>query len=245
MKPVISSTRSANSEVVRGGGRPDAYRSKSGARLPSVTGVINRWKESGGLIRWAYEQGQKKERGEIDDLYDSRDQAARIGGMVHDIAESITAGDDAALAALMLQVDELPDEHRVMVNNGVQGFRAWLEGSRFSVIETETPLVSEELGFAGTFDALARDQQDRLVLIDYKSSAAIYGDYIVQLGAYAILLEERGDPVEYAHLCRFDKTWGNFAAHQITGPMLSVGRAQFLLLLEAYKNDSLLKRMVK
>jgi hypothetical protein len=210
-----------------------------------VTGVINRWKESGGLIRWAYEQGQKKERGEIDDLYDSRDQAARIGGMVHDIAESITAGDDAALAALMLQVDELPDEHRVMVNNGVQGFRAWLEGSRFSVIETETPLVSEELGFAGTFDALARDQQDRLVLIDYKSSAAIYGDYIVQLGAYAILLEERGDPVEYAHLCRFDKTWGNFAAHQITGPMLSVGRAQFLLLLEAYKNDSLLKRMVK
>jgi hypothetical protein len=210
-----------------------------------VTGVINRWKESGGLIRWAYEQGQKKERGEIDDLYDSRDQAARIGGMVHDIAESITAGDDAALAALMLQVDELPDEHRVMVNNGVQGFRAWLEGSRFSVIETETPLVSEELGFAGTFDALARDQQDRLVLIDYKSSAAIYGDYIVQLGAYAILLEERGDPVEYAHLCRFDKTWGNFAAHQITGPMLSVGRAQFLLLLEAYRNDALLKRMVK
>jgi hypothetical protein len=210
-----------------------------------VTGVINRWKESGGLIRWAYEQGQKKERGEIDDLYDSRDQAARIGGMVHDIAESITAGDDAALAALMLQVDELPDEHRVMVNNGVQGFRAWLEGSRFSVIETETPLVSEELGFAGTFDALARDQQDRLVLIDYKSSAAIYGDYIVQLGAYAILLEERGDPVEYAHLCRFDKTWGNFAAHQITGPMLSVGRAQFLLLLEAYKNDALLRRMVK
>lgn len=246
MTPIIGSTRPAGQSVtVRGGGRPDAYRGKDGKKFPSVTTVIGRFKESGGLIRWAYEQGQRKERGEIDDLYDSRDQAAKIGGMVHDIAESITAGDEEAQEALARQVEELPDEQRVMVNNGVMGFNAWLEGSRFTIVETETPLVSEAHGFAGTFDALARDQHGRLVLIDYKSSAAIYGDYIVQLGAYAILLEERGDPVEYAHLCRFDKTWGNFAAHQITGPMLSVGRAQFLLLLDAYKNDALLKRMVK
>ena len=81
--------------------------------------------------------------------------------------------------------------------------------------------------------------------MDWKTSAGVYPEMLVQLGAYTMLLEERGDVVEEAHLCRFSKEFGNFSHHQVTGPMLSVGRAQFLLLLGAYKNDALLKRMVK
>ena len=75
-KPIISSTRETPAAVIRGGGRPDAYRGADGKKLPSVTTVLSRFKESGGLIRWAYGQGQAKERGEINDLYDSRDAAA-------------------------------------------------------------------------------------------------------------------------------------------------------------------------
>jgi len=246
MSPIIGSTRPADQPAtVRGGGRPQAYKDAAGKRLPSVTTVLGRFKDSGGLIRWAFEQGKAAERGEINDLYDSRDEAANIGSIVHDIAESTIARNDEELAALMAKVSALTDEQQAMVRNGVQAFASWFDGSRIVVQETETPLVSQELGFAGTFDALGRDSADRLVLLDWKTSAGVYPEYLVQLGAYAMLLEERGDVVEEAHLCRFSKEFGNFSHHQITGPMLSVGRAQFLLLLEAYKNDSLLKRRVK
>ena len=67
----------------------------------------------------------------------------------------------------------------------------------------------------------------------------------IAIASSPMLLEERGDVVEEAHLCRFSKEFGNFSHHQITGPMLSVGRAQFLLLLDAYRNDAMLRRMVK
>ncbi len=244
--PIIGSTRPAGQPAtVRGGGRPQGYKDASGKKLPSVTTVLGRFKESGGLIRWAFEQGKAAERGEINDLYDNRDEAANIGSIVHDIAEATIAGDGSRQAVLMATVESLTDEQQAMVRNGVQAFASWFDGSRIVVQETETPLVSEPHGFAGTFDALGRDAADRLVLLDWKTSAGVYPEYLVQLGAYAILLEERGDVVEEAHLCRFSKEFGNFSHHQITGPMLSVGRAQFLLLLDAYKNDALLKRMVK
>jgi len=246
MTPIIGSTRPVGQPVtVRGGGRPQGYKDAQGNRVPGVTTVLGRFKDSGGLIRWAYGQGQRKERGEINDLYDSRDEAASIGTIVHDIAEATIADNAQELAGLMTKVATLTDDQQAMVRNGVQAFASWFDGSRIVVQETETPLVSEAHGFAGTFDALGRDAADRLVLLDWKTSAGVYPEMLVQLGAYTMLLEERGDVVEEAHLCRFSKEFGNFSHHQVTGPMLSVGRAQFLLLLGAYKNDALLKRMVK
>jgi hypothetical protein len=50
------------------------YRDADGQRIPGVTTVIGRFKESGGLIRWAYNRGREGE-----DLYDSRDKAAEAG----------------------------------------------------------------------------------------------------------------------------------------------------------------------
>lgn len=64
--------------------RPDGgYRTKAGKVVPGVTTIIGRFKESGGLVRWAFEQGKLYERGEIHGLNDKRDKAAEAGTIVH------------------------------------------------------------------------------------------------------------------------------------------------------------------
>ena len=50
------------------------YRDEDGKRIPGVTTVIGRFKESGALIRWAYGRGRDGE-----ELYESRDKAAEAG----------------------------------------------------------------------------------------------------------------------------------------------------------------------
>ena len=230
--------------VIRGEGRPQQYKGADGKRLPSVTTILGRFKESGGLIRWAYEQGKRAERGEIKDLYDSRDEAASIGSVVHDMSEAHIAGDVERVAQIRRDT-QFNAEQIAQMENGFDAFCNWFDGTCIQISETETPLVSVEHGFAGTFDALGQDRNGKLVLLDWKTSSGLYGEYVVQIAAYAILLAERGDVVEEAHLCRFSKEFGNFTHHQITGPMLAVGREQFLLLCGAYKNDAMLKRMVK
>ncbi len=51
------------------------YKTQDGKRAPGVTTIIGRFKDSGGLLWWAFEQGKAAERGEINSLYDKRDEA--------------------------------------------------------------------------------------------------------------------------------------------------------------------------
>lgn len=233
--------------IKQGGGRPAGggyYVTREDGkrvRVPSVTTITGRFKDSTGLIRWAYAQGQRKERGEIDDLYDERDKAGDIGSKVHDLVEAIISGADADEAIEA----HSNDPHVEQITSGVRAFLSWWRGSSLEVIETETPLVSEKHEFAGTFDAIARREDGALVLLDWKTSNGIYPEYVVQLGAYALLLAERGDKVSESHLCRFSKEFGSFSQHHLTAEMLRVGAEQFLRLRAAYSADQLLGRMVR
>jgi hypothetical protein len=233
--------------IRQGGGRPDGgYRDLNGKALPGVTTILGRFKDSGGLIRWAYEQGKAAQRGEIRDLYDKRDQSADIGSVVHDLAESTVAGHHEYVQTLKDRNRARLGNEFVMVENGLRAFEEWFSGQRITIMETERAIVSERLGFGGTFDAIGKTYSGLLAMFDWKTSNAIYGEYIAQLGGYSILLkEEEGIVLEEAHLLRFSKEFGNFSQHQITRQMLDVGEQQFMLLLQAYKNDKILTRMAK
>lgn len=58
------------------------YRLKDGTRVPSVTTIISRFKESGGLVHWAWQLG-------IDgkDYRKVRDEAADAGTLAHALLE--------------------------------------------------------------------------------------------------------------------------------------------------------------
>jgi len=65
------------------------YKLQDGTKVPGVTSVIGRFKESGGLIQWAYNRGK-----EGLELYDSRDKAAELGTIVHEMVQAWLKGDD-------------------------------------------------------------------------------------------------------------------------------------------------------
>ncbi len=69
------------------------YKNKEGQRVPGVTTIIGRFKDSGGLMFWACEQGKAIERGEIDKLYDKRDEAAEAGTIAHALVEMHISGE--------------------------------------------------------------------------------------------------------------------------------------------------------
>ena len=69
------------------------YRDKDGKRVPGVTTIIGRFKDSGGLLWWAFEQGKSAERGEINSLYDKRDEAGESGTIAHALVEMFIRGE--------------------------------------------------------------------------------------------------------------------------------------------------------
>ena len=223
----------AKKKVERGKGRPKDGYSLEGARIPGTTTITGRFKEPGGLIRWAYKRGKRNL-----ELYEPRDKAGELGTIVHEaIEEDIHHGRGLKhLAAL-----ELSDRDREKCTEAFEAYREWRGGVKLEMLATEIAMVSEEHRFGGTLDAVARIN-GKLVILDWKTSNDVYRDYIVQLGGYAILWKEtRGESFEGAHLLRVSKKSGAFAHHYWPKSVLRLGAEQFLLLREAHALDWELK----
>ena len=128
------------------------------------------------------------------------------------------------------------------IRSAFDSFVEWFESQKFKVIDQEMQLVSEVHKFGGTLDAVAWDRKDRFVLLDWKTSNAVYTDHLYQLGAYRILVNERyGSPLTGgSHLCRFAKEHGDFAHHYF--PDLTEAEEGFLLMRRLYDIDRELKK---
>lgn len=214
------------------------YKAADGKRVPGVTTIVGRFKDSSALLWWAFDQGKAAERGEIRSLYDKRDEAADSGTLAHDAIEAYLKGGDPEKV-----LSDADDKIRIPAEQGFRNAVEWLEQTKIEVLDTEFPLVSEEYRFGGTPDAIGKDTHGRIVLLDWKTSKGVYLDMLIQLAAYGHLLKECRDiTVERYHLCRFDKANGDFAHHMYTD--LSDAWEQFLLFRAAYDIDKRLKKRV-
>lgn len=210
------------------------YFNKQGQRLPGTTTILGRFKESGALIAWAYKRGK-----DGFELYESRDKAAEIGTIVHDMVELFIRGEDHRPS---LEVITIPED-KAAASSAFDSFLEWFAGNKFEIVAQEIQLVSEEWQYGGTPDAIAIDSKGRLVLLDWKTSDATYSDHLVQLGAYRILWNENNPDKPLtggSHLCRFAKQHGDFAHHYY--PNLDDAERLFLLYREAYDKDKALKK---
>lgn len=233
-----------------------------GKRLPSVTTILGRYKESGSLIKWAYRQGREHEllvsqgKPAPRDLYDkdaTTAQAALAGTIAHDMIESFILGKssekDAGVVAAEVGLkhgagreDGPPTEVLQRAQNSFTQFVEWWGNTRLTVTHTELGLMSKEHRYGGTLDAVGRDAKGRVVLIDWKTSNAVYGDYLYQLAAYALLLQENHpelNPQGY-HLLRVAKESADFAHHYF-GELENEKRA-FVLMRELYEIDARTKK---
>lgn len=203
-----------------------------GKRVPGVTTIIGRFKDSGGLLYWAFDQGKAAERGEIEKLYDKRDEAAQSGTLAHSMVEAHIRGE---------KLPEGPQDAK----NAFQAYLSWESMTRLKIVEQEMPLVSEKYRFGGCPDAIG-EIDGELCLVDWKTSSGIYTDFLIQLAAYKYLWEEAYPNKLLTggfHLCRFAKSHGDFSHHYY--PNLDEAWEQFLLFRRAYEIDKELKKRAK
>lgn len=209
------------------------YRLADGTKVTGVTTVLNRFKETSGLLYWAFEQGKAAERGEIEKLYDKRDSAAVTGKLVHSLVEDHLKGKE---------IGKIEDN---LVKKGYENYLNWQSNNKIVIDKQEISLVSERWGFGGTVDGAGHDSKSRRIIVDWKTSDSVYHDYLLQLAAYGYLWNENypDDLITGGyHLCRFSKTYGDFVHHYFEE--LNDAWEQFKLLLAAFKLDKRVKERI-
>jgi len=142
-------------------------------RVPGVTTILGRFKESGGLIWWAFEQGKAAQRGEISGLYDKRDEAADAGTLAHSLVEAHINNEDPP---------EIPDtEIGEQARQGFENYLNWQDNNKIIVKYQELELVSKKHKFGGCPDGVGIDSAFNICLLDWKTSNGIYVDYLCQI----------------------------------------------------------------
>lgn len=173
------------------------YRNAAGKVVPSVTTIIG---EALGfnkrtLMAWQnrlWEQG-KDPRKELK-------RASDIGTVTHEMIEAWVKGDEE-----YEQPEEVDDLVVLSASEGLRDFIKWVEDNKVEFLENELKMVSEELQFGGTADAIAMIDGKK-TLIDFKTSKGVYLDHIVQLGAYKYGIEETTDHIiEQCMVVKIDK----------------------------------------
>ena len=99
---------------------------------------------------------------------DERDRRAALGTAVHDAAAS-----GRSLADVSSEVAPF-----------LRQYLGWLRESRAEVVLVERQVWNLTVGYAGTFDLLARFPDGSSWIVDIKTGSGIYGDHALQLCAY-------------------------------------------------------------
>src|SRR5438445_693837 len=117
--------------------RPEGGYQIDGERVPGVTSVLGRWKESGGLIHWAWEQGRAGK-----DYREIRDAAADAGTCAHDMVEADIYG--AQFDATKYQPETIEK-----ATGAFKAYQEWKAQTHLEVAEAECSLVSRVWRFGG------------------------------------------------------------------------------------------------
>jgi len=214
------------------------YSLPDGTRVPSVTTILGRFKESAALIHWAWTQGKKGL-----DYRKTRDDAAGIGTQTHEAIEQWFAdGKDPMLLS--------PE-----AETAFGAFRAWFDAEELTAIAPEVKLVSGEHEYGGQFDLLGEHPEHGLVVCDWKTSASVYPDFLAQLAAYQRLVCEngiedgekvpKGTMANSGLILRLDKKTGLPEPHFFSGAQLDCGWEYFRHALSLYRAAEALKTAVK
>jgi hypothetical protein len=209
------------------------YYTQDGIKVPSVTTILGRFKESGALLRWAYNQGLQGV-----ELYEKRDTAADVGTFVHQQIEAFLNTGEVGIAPPTGMTPENVDK----AASAFAAFRSWIEGSRLKVTSLERHFVSETHRFGGTPDAIADEPDGTRSLLDWKTAKAFYSDQLLQVMAYRELWNEvhPDRPITGGiHIVRFGKDGGDFSHNYFppTHRKLAAAWRMFVVLREAYELD--------
>lgn len=218
--------------------RPSSGYEIDGEKVPGVTTITGRFKDSGGLIYWAWQQGKDGK-----DFRDTKQKAADAGTVAHGMVEADWHGKT-------FDSSTYPDDVRAKADHAFLAYLEWKNRVNLKVIKPELTLLSKIHKFGGTLDALFVG--DKLVLGDWKTSNGIYPDMLVQVaGGYSLLWQEHypDQPLHGVEIIRFSKPDKaddpiTFTDHFWSAEIIPIAQAQFLRFREAYEVDKRLKKLV-
>ena len=193
------------------------YKNREGKIVPGVTtvlGIINK----PALVAWANGMGLQG--------VDTRtyvDQMASIGTLAHEMVQEDLGGPE-------WNRDFYSPEQVDLAENA---FLKYLEWKRINEYDLETMLieermVSEEYQYGGTVDWYGVIN-GKYVLMDIKTSKALYPEHTFQVAAYSLLLQENGYPLDETMILRIgrDETEG-FEVQKIDPLVLQEARSVYL-----------------
>jgi hypothetical protein len=142
--------------------------------VTTVLGMLNK----PALLKWAWQMG--KDGRELEAV---RQGAADIGTVAHALCE-------AYLRGMELDSSNITPEVLSKAETGFIRFLDFWDKEGLKVLATELVMVSEKMQVGGTMDVLAERADGRLVVVDLKTSKAIYDEMLVQVATYAAIFEE-------------------------------------------------------
>lgn len=151
------------------------YITDDGNYVPSVTTLLEAYPKGAEYYAWL------KKHGEDSDTI--RDEAGRRGSMVHNLTEKYDSGEEVSLFSETGDISVRLNEWSMF-----EKYVEFRKQTNWLIEFCETNLVSQQLGYAGTLDRIFCYDQKR-ILVDIKTSGAIYSTHLLQLAAYKNLVE--------------------------------------------------------
>jgi len=158
------------------------YKTDDGGFVPSVTTILECYPKGAAYYNWLKEAGK--------DADEIRDEAGRRGSVVHKLTEDYDTGEEVQLVNPNGSIEYKTNEWAM--------FERYVEfRKRFQFVTDciELNIISRDLGYAGTIDRVINMNGER-ILLDIKTSNAIYPSYWLQLAAYRALLYSAGIEVD-------------------------------------------------
>lgn len=208
----------------------NGYVNAAGLPVPGTGDINGRFMNRSRLLYWAFNRGKQG----CAKLYDN--SAIDIGTAVHTMAELDLKGqpmEDIEFYARNTLTDA-DDLAKAMTS--FRAFRTWREQFHVKPHIQEASLVSEKYQYGGTLDTIAVIRNG-LGLLEFKTSADVYEDHLLQMAAYGMLWEEThpNEPLASgSHLILLPKDGSKPVHREFTREQLKPFRKKFKLYRKAF-----------
>jgi hypothetical protein len=167
------------------------YRLSDGTLVPGVTTIVGLLNKPQ-LVSWANRLGLQGI-----DASAHVQAAAGAGTCAHEMIQEVLGGPAVDLS-------KYSGEEIAQAQNAASKFKAWLAEHAMETQAIEMQLVSERHRVGGTIDWYG--MLDGLyTLVDLKTSGRVYDEHIIQVAAYARLMEEADYEIDRVRILRFSR----------------------------------------
>jgi len=197
------------------------YRLADGTIVPGVTTIVGLLNKPH-LVAWANRMGLQ---GIDTTAYTAA--AAGAGTCAHEMIQAMVGGPE-------VDFSKYTGEEIEAAQNAADKFREWLQNHDMQTHLIEEQIVSERYRVGGTIDWYG-ELDGKMTLVDIKTSGNIYAEHVIQVAAYARMLQDEDYPVEEVRILRFSREDdGDHRDMCVSDRLLEAGFDIFLRLREVY-----------